>query len=145
MNHLPFGRALHRFLQSNGVLALLPGCGWLDGGCLILREALVQWGSGELSPGVSARTREAKSFVDHGFAWLDLNGQRIILDGDGVQDEEGLQRKLELLEGVRPSQIHFGQHSSVVAGILVDQSASTLLADRLSRRFGRFSPDLISK
>jgi hypothetical protein len=142
VNHLPFGRALRRYLQSNRALELLPGCGWMDGGCLILREALIFWSEGTLHAGASIRSRQSRAYVDHGFAWLEDSNRRILLDGDGVQDVAGMCRKLERLEGVRPSEILFTADGLVV-GIPIDTAASRALADRLYHRFGGFSIDLI--
>ena len=142
VNHLPFGRALRRYLQSAQALELLPGCGWLDGGCLILRDALTHWSKGALRAGASVRSHRSVTYVDHGFAWFEANGQRILLDGDGLQDAAGLRQKLERLEGIQPAGILFSDEALIV-GILTDPKASRALADRLSRRFGGFSSDLI--
>lgn len=145
INHVPFGRALRRFLLSREPLALLPECGWLDGGCLVLRDALVTWGQGALHPGATLRSNGERLFVDHGFTWLELGGRRVIVDGDGVQDEHGLRRKLELLEHIRPEAVQYADCSAFVVGILRDPSLSDRLAHLLEKRFGQFRPHLLTR
>lgn len=110
-----------------------------------MRAALVQWGEGALNPGASIRMFRSTAYVDHGFAWLELKGRRLIIDGDGVQDETGLRQKLIKLKGVRPIDVRFSKGRELVVGIPQDRWASDRLAQLLSRRFGRFRLELITR
>lgn len=144
-NHHPFGKALRRFLNSGEPIALLPGCGWVDGGCFILREALILWSNDELNPGATLRRRGDRLYVDHGFAWIDVGAGRVLVDGDGLQDEEGLRRKLEHLEGVRLPEVRYARCTEHAVGIPVDVARSKALAELLRRRFGAFHVRLIDR
>jgi|GEM_PF-3667829 len=143
-NHHPFGVALRRFLLSRKALALLPDCGWLDGGCLVLSDALVRWSGGTLRPGGTLRAKEDRLFLDHAFAWIVVDGAPCILDGDGLQSEYALRRKLELLEHAPPLEVRYSDCSGLAVGILRDSAASDRLATLLERRFGPFTPGLIA-
>lgn len=145
LRYRPFGLKLRRFLWSQPCLALLPECGWLDGGCLILRDALVQWGNGYLHPGASHRTHRSITFVDHGFAWLDVMGHRLFIDGDGIQEESAFKEKLAVLQQHPTVDLRFDTSTERVVGIPVDPDASRTLAQLLSRRLGGFSPSLLTK
>jgi len=89
--------------------------------------------------------RGSVAYVDHGFAWLDVEDRRLILDGDGVQDEVGLRQKLVQLENVHPSGVRYSDDHELIVGIPQDSSAAERLFELLSRRFGAFHPELLTQ
>lgn len=88
-NAVAAGRALKRLLLDPDLYNLLPGCGWLDGGCAVLGLALHLWYGrmGELtglwsSPSVYT----ACTMLQH----IVFRVGPYYLDGDGVSTRERL-------------------------------------------------------
>jgi hypothetical protein len=65
------------------------GCGFFDGGCLLLADALVQWSAGDIKPAGIVRTRFAGQ-VDHWVGALKLEGEVVFIDANGFQDKRQL-------------------------------------------------------
>lgn len=65
------------------------GCGFFDGGCLLLADALVEWSGGDIKLAALARTRFGGE-VDHWVGELELAGETVYLDANGVQSESKL-------------------------------------------------------
>ncbi len=95
------GRAVRRALWTDEALALLPvGCGWNDGGCLLLADALcvLLGGDARLIAVVSGVDRVAQHYVvrlppRHGPGWY--------LDADGAALYATLLRRWSEVERVR--------------------------------------------
>lgn len=67
------------------------GCGFFDGGCLLLADALVEWGAGCIQLAAIVRERFGGS-IDHWVVKFDLAGETVYLDANGVQDAPKLLR-----------------------------------------------------
>lgn len=81
-----FKKALHQPVIS---LFNYNGCGFFDGGCLLLADALVSWSGGEIKLAAIARSRFSGQ-VDHWMGELNVAGERLFLDANGLQTEAGL-------------------------------------------------------
>ena len=78
------------------------GCGFFDGGCLLLADALVEWSGGDIKLAAISRSR-FHGQVDHWVGELNIAGERLFLDANGLQTEQGLLtywREEEVMEPV---------------------------------------------
>ena len=97
-----FGRKLHRVLCSKCGFAILDGwqCGWTDGGCLVLANALRRWlGEGEIVSVWEDLVYDNRSpdHVQH-HTILSINGW--VVDGDGVAERNKFLELWREREGV---------------------------------------------
>lgn len=92
----PFGRELVQLLWDENTLALLPDCGWFDGGCLILCSALHQWSQGVLQPSAWVRVIDGHLQCDHWAVWGQFDDVLLLFDGDGVGTELDFTAKMRL-------------------------------------------------
>ncbi|RIY41144.1 hypothetical protein [Neopusillimonas maritima] len=96
-NFHPFGDELATFLLEDEQLDLLSHCGWMDGGCLVLACALSQWSMGQLSPQAWIRPRAGDQVVvDHYAVAIELEGEWLFLDGDGLGTAADFEYKMQL-------------------------------------------------
>lgn len=94
VNHHPFGVDLQKFCDSDEAIAILPGHGFMDGGCYALAVAL-QRHIGENGLRSSLVMVGRPGVVDHIVAAVALPGGAIAyLDADGMADEASLRRKM---------------------------------------------------
>lgn len=142
-NHHRFGKTLQATLETNEALEVLPGCGWLNGGCMILSHALVAWSQGALQQGACLRSKNGMKYVDHAFAWCTVDGERWLFDGDGLQLEPELRTKLNVREQITPEEIRYESCARLAFGILLDRKASRALVSVMQKRIGPFSIDLL--
>jgi hypothetical protein len=91
---LVLGRHLHEFLYSPDIFALLDphGCGWLDGGCRILADAVGLW----LAIDYRAALVDVAGHAQHSFIMID----DWHIDGDGISRPDTFLRRWRDLEGV---------------------------------------------
>jgi hypothetical protein len=144
---------LRRELWHGAAFGLLPklsdpwSCGWLDGYCCILAEALLLWVSGAGEPVVRmVRPRlmmlagEGKAF-DH--VVLQLVG-RWFLDGDGVSSRRELLLRWQTREGLRaPRLLDFDEQVLAASKTPRDAETSHWVADCLAQALGPFTPALL--
>jgi hypothetical protein len=147
-NTHPFGQALRRFLNAMPQFELLPpDTDWMQGGCLILADALSTWSAGELKAGGVVRIHSDQTpFLDHAFAFLPLFGaaSRVLIDGDGLAEARPFEQKLTQLYRIRDFEVRYQDCAQHAVGILRDRGASRRLAAQLADRFGRFDRVLIA-
>jgi hypothetical protein len=148
-NSHPFGKAFRRFLIAPAQFALLPpSVDWLQGGCWILADALVIWGSGHLKAGGVVRHLEGtqRAFLDHAFVHLIPPGAStpVLLDGDGLAGELPFIQKMERICRITGFEVRYQDCSDLAVGIPQDKRASGNIAARLASRFGRFDPRLLA-
>lgn len=151
----PFGQDLQAFLQQDHQLQILPGCGWMDGGCLILAAALRTWSQGKL--GVAAWMRECAHtddglLVDHYAATVLDEDVLVLLDGDGLGTYGDFTAKMGLEQAsegflVVDAMPYFemacaGRRPDVEANLYPNNPVPEL-ARRLGNAFGDFSMDRI--
>lgn len=97
LNVHPLGAHLVDVLWAEEALDLLPGYGWLDGGCLVLCCALQQWSGGVLSPCAWVRnTSDGDQRIDHWAVSTQIESEHLFLDGDGLGTEADLVAKMTL-------------------------------------------------
>lgn len=65
------------------------GCGFFDGGCLLLADALVEWSGGGIKLAAIARTRFGDA-IDHWVGEFEVAGEKLYIDANGVQSESSL-------------------------------------------------------
>lgn len=80
---------------------LLPGFGWMDGGCLILASALQRWGQLDDVYIQLWVFRQAPGRFDHFAAGVRTHSGLVLIDSDGVATQEELCLKMEQEEGVK--------------------------------------------
>ncbi len=151
----PFGQDLQAFLQEDRQLQILPGHGWMDGGCLVLAAALRTWSRGRL--GVAAWMRECGQsddglLIDHYAASILEEDVLVLFDGDGLGTADDFTAKMGLErapEGflVVDAMSYFEQACSglrpgVEANLYPDNPVPALVK-RLAGAFGEFSMDRI--
>jgi len=128
-----FGQQLHRYLYRPECFASLdcPGfeCGWRDGGCRVLAQALHLWlGAGALGLIVNGDAGAAGHVVYQVGRWL--------LDGDGVSTAPTLLRRWRTQEGVSRARLARFDPGSA-AGIPTGAALEYSLAAQLQTRFDR--------
>lgn len=145
-NHHPFGRALKHFLLASRE-CWLPKYGWLDGGCLILCDALVEWGQGGIFPGGTLRlTGWGAAILDHAFAYARFTDAAcVLMDGDGLQSEEGMRKKMRVLEHCNVDALRLEDCSKSAIGIPRDRKKSKAIAEGLLQEFGPYHPRLLAR
>lgn len=141
-NYHPLGQALKRALARPAVRGLLPGYGWLDGGCLQLTDALVRWSGGGLEPGGALRRLSSGSpFLDHAFAFCRLaDGTPVLWDGDGLHDEALFREKLRRREGAPWRQLAYRDCAREAYGIPRHRATSPAIAAALAEALGPYDP-----
>lgn len=119
------------FLMRPSVFALLRpyACGWKDGGCVILAEAIVSW-LGLPSSSVHA-LRDGR--YDHFQHALVIVGTRLALDADGVSDPSWLCEHWQRTEFVHEPWIDRFDHAALRSDIPHDHALSAELARRLEQ------------
>ena len=106
--------------------------GWMDGGCRILAEAMVNWSAGDIRLAVTGSDEKG---VSHAVGAMPLGSSpgamAVLLDADGVSAPEDLVHKLESLEAS-------GGERVLALGVRAETLAETLPADpALSARLSR--------
>lgn len=140
MSPNPYGRALHDILYNGRMWALLEplGCGWLDGGCLPLAQALSVWlGSGAKLWAVRDGFGRAQHVV--------VRLGDLYLDGDGASSAQALRRRWKRWEGIaEPHLTPFDPVEAEAAGIFVspELAAAALAALRAWRDGSTFAAAL---
>lgn len=96
MARLPIGsinRAFKKALTEPIVsLYHYNGCGYFDGGCLLLADALVLWSQGDMKIGGFARRSKVEHGVDHWFVNLNVAGKEFLVDANALQTEKAFTR-----------------------------------------------------
>lgn len=94
--------SFHNWLYREKTMGLLPGFGWMDGGCLTLALAVTAWARNSSVPASVAIFYRENGSPDH-FLAMFPRAQRaysVYVDGDGFASELGVVRKMAQLEGV---------------------------------------------
>lgn len=138
-----FGHQLKKLLHRSDVFSLLScyRCGWSDGGCLILLDALVEWSHGEIEPyvlfGTSSLWLEWTVIPHHAVGyWEDW-----WIDADGFSRLKTLISRwenLEFLENI--SLVHQDDTDISQTFIEGDEVISHSLAQLLESEFGSWPP-----
>jgi hypothetical protein len=133
---------LYRFLHSRPVFHALiekHGCGWFDGGCLILAQAVRTWTHGELA---AIRSDSGATFDHAVIAIKDPEDRKelLFIDADGVFDEFELLEKWRRAERLQNPRIERRFRHP-----FQDRSLSRWLAKQLSAKFGAAEGNLISR
>jgi hypothetical protein len=79
-----FTRLFKATIQSNEGYALLPGCGWLDGGCRSLMKAVVRWLGKDVTETWALRFSKKSKAIEHALVKVG----NFFIDGDGASDLE---------------------------------------------------------
>ena len=129
-NLVSLGRQLRRFLYTPPIFALLDPwqCGWLDGGCRILGEAVVLWLGPEaaLTAVLGASGQTAHVLVRYR-GWL--------IDGDGLTRADTLIRRWLQVEHVAGAHLGSFERAPASPEIPSDREVSRRLAEQLESRF----------
>ncbi|WP_323025767.1 hypothetical protein [Castellaniella sp.] len=151
----PFGQDLLVFLQEDRQVRILPGYGWMDGGCLVLAAALRAWSQGRL--GIAAWMRECAQtddglLVDHYAATVLDEDVFLLLDADGLGTVEDFTAKMDLEQtsggflvvDALPyfEQACIGQRPKIEANLYPGNPVPTLVSG-LVQAFGDFTMDRI--
>lgn len=125
---------VEELLEPNGY-----ECGWTNGGCRILADALVQWSEGALSlAAVWERFPSGYVAVTHVVARID----DIYIDGDGPGLEDELLDRRPAFR--KPRTLWMGEYDSAYCNADIDPVVSDQLAGRLKERFGQFDKSAFS-
>jgi len=134
-----FCRALRRFLyggsnelQGSAAFQLLAPwqCGWLDGGCHILADAVQMW------LGAAATTLWGVSHGQHLPDHIVVQCGGWYLDGDGVSSKRALLRRWRRVEHVPGATLFpYNAAAGERSGIPRDRETSACLAQLLGRRW----------
>lgn len=126
-------RRLRDALWTETMLNLLPDCGWNDGGCLILADALTILATDMLCRPMAVVGRHGQSWhriVHHALIEVTVDGRRWYVDGSGITDARALLHRWEHTEGLeRPELLERSQ--SDVEDLPQDLPLSARIADRL--------------
>lgn len=154
-NFTAFGRNVRRAaLKHIGIiLDSQHGCGWSDGGCLVLAKGLSQWSGGYLDlmaiclndSNHSNRSQDAA--VDHALvSWVDdTRGVRLCIDGDGLCTESELLQRWGDMEGRPNGTLRPWHEVSMYSKIPDEPDLSARLASALELELGQFSPDVLMR
>ena len=130
-----FGKELWDFLQQPAQLGLLSNCGYMNGGCWTLAEALRIWSGGAFT--LFAVKDVSPAHIVCGF--VEPRGL-VVLDGDGMAWEEELRIKMRLREGFQAADVvAFDREEVSRNGIIFAAEPARQYARRLEWRFGPFS------
>lgn len=155
-NLSPFGRILHQWLYEPAQMQLLPDWGWVDGGCLILTEALRKWSHGLLQPSAWVFDHQGQVVVSHYAAKHRCSGSGdVFIDGDGLSTESEMLAKLNYESWGRkhrlaPDGANFFQEAvmglrpAIEANLPGYEHISMTLAKKMAHEFGPFSEPVLS-
>lgn len=104
--------------------------GFVDGGCRMFAQALVDWSGGNLKLRAVVRLGEAK--IQHYVA----SDGRICLDADGVATDADMLRKMAVVERCPACSIRSDLHALSSVGIPYDETAVMRLVKGMARGFG---------
>ncbi len=122
--------------------------GWLDGGCLVLSDALVLWGQGILKPGGVLRCPTGKSpYLDHAFAYHEdfEEGSCVLVDGDGFQTPHRMLNKIRTLTHDANEALYFSPCHALAKGVPANLKQSRLIAKTLEQLLGSLEDFLTLK
>lgn len=135
VNASPFGKDLRAFLQEPAQLGLLPDCGYMNGGCWTLAEALRTWSGGLFT--LFAVKDVSPAHIVCGF--VEPRGL-VVLDGEGMAWEEELRVRMRLRESFQTADVvTFDREEVSRNGIILAPEAASQYARRLESRFGPFN------
>lgn len=135
VNQSPFGKELCDFLHQPAQLGLLSDCGYMNGGCWTLAEAIRSWSGGALR--LFAVKDASPVHIVCGF--VEPRGL-VVLDGDGMAWEDELRVKMRRREGLQTADIVvFDQEEISRNGIVFSPESARQYEHRLEWRFGTFN------
>jgi len=125
------GEVLPGMLWKPSALAMLPnGCGWNDGGCMILATALQLIApEGKLAAIIDA---QRPGVAQHVLLEISVQGQTWYIDADGATDEDGLLDRWRKLEALAQPQLVPFERQLLDDETPDDPAASTNLAQHLT-------------
>lgn len=144
-NYYNFGKKLQKWCKEHTNLVLdTIGCGYMDGGCRVLAEALQVWSKGYLVPKVMYSTHGDEHVVS---TLKTDQGYLILLDADGMGSMENLRKKMHLLEGVECDYSVKALSDNTTIKNYRDTHPDLIknIADTLQESFGDFKPSMIIK
>lgn len=109
-------------------------CGFFDGGCLILADALALWSHGNLTLGACRRVRY--SIVDHWFVCMNIGDKNLVIDADGLKDEKAYLRFIEKNELREPGVIIDSPIHEPDSDIPRDEHVSAIVAVQIQAALG---------
>lgn len=113
--------------------------GFVDGGCRMFAQALVDWSGGNLRLRAIVRTGETK--IQH---YVASHG-RICLDADGAATDADMLRKMAVVEHCPDCAIRSDIHALSAVGIPYDEIAVTRLVEGMTRSLGAWpEPSLMA-
>lgn len=115
------------------------GCGFFDGGCLLLADALALWSGADLKLGGCVREAHRHTIdVDHWFVTTERLGSLLCLDANGLMTLGAFKRHWEHVEALGP--VMFRTAPSPITGgeIPRDLAFSELLANQVEQALGDY-------
>lgn len=122
--------------QSEHLMLAAHQCGLMDGGCLILAQALQHWSKGEIGLGVSRRIESG--VIDHWFGAIPTSAGFVTLDADGLQTADEMLEKMHLLERTTRQTLDVTGVDPSSTEMLQDEALSQRIANHLERRLGPY-------
>lgn len=128
-----FPSDLNDWLNRDKQLALLPDCGWMDGGCRILATALQRW-IGSHAQLVAVGSAAGRPAADHVAVQLIGSDGDIVIDADGPAKGQDYLQRLRDLEGMPDPWTDcadgnlLDQHGILNEASIVDELYSRILA-----------------
>jgi hypothetical protein len=115
------------------------GCGFFDGGCLLLADALVQWSDGDLKLGAIDRvSNKSESGGDHWFVSMDVAGKRFLLDANGLKLPAPYRRYFEREEVQEPCVFVENPQHNPDSEVPRDAAFSKVLCDQILAALGPY-------
>ncbi|WP_156675887.1 hypothetical protein [Pseudomonas sp. Leaf58] len=115
------------------------GCGFFDGGCLLLADALVLWSGGDLKLGGCVREAHKRTIdVDHWFVTTERLDSLLCLDANGLMTPSAFIRYWEHVEALGQIMFRIQPSPRVDGEIPRDLMFSKLLSNQLEQALGPY-------
>lgn len=115
------------------------GCGFFDGGCLLLADALVQWSDGDLKLGAIDRvSNKSESGGDHWFVSMNVAGKTFLLDANGLKLPTPYRRYFEREEVQEPCVFVENPQHDPDSEVPRDAAFSKVLCDKIRATLGTY-------
>jgi hypothetical protein len=115
------------------------GCGFFDGGCLLLADALVQWSDGEMKLGAIDRvSNKRESGGDHWFVSMNVAGRTFLLDANGLKLPAPYRRYFERKEVREPCVFLENPQHDPNSEVPRDAAFSKIICDQILTALGTY-------
>ncbi|WP_338923821.1 hypothetical protein V0M98_37065 (plasmid) [Pseudomonas silesiensis] len=114
------------------------GCGFFDGGCLLLADALVQWSDGDLNLGAIDRVSNKSESGDHWFVSMNVAGRTFLLDANGLKLPAPYRRYFEKEEVREPCVFLENPQHKPDSEVPRDAAFSKILCNQLITALGTY-------